>query len=163
MTSATEDIRVRRVIRMIEDRVADPLSIAELARCSPNLSPGHLRRLFHSVVGCSPAHYAKQHRLRHAFELLQSSFLSIKEIMAAAGWNESQSLLSRVQAPVRRQPAFVAHRTPTGGKRGPDERNRKHQLAKPPRDARSGSHVPRTARHLSPYRGQELTDTKEKS
>jgi transcriptional regulator GlxA family with amidase domain len=87
MTAVTEDIRVRRVIRLIEDQVADPLSIAELAR-AVNLSPGHLRRLFHSVVGCSPAHYARQHRLRHAFELLQSSFLSIKEIMAAAGWND---------------------------------------------------------------------------
>jgi len=87
MDSVTEDIRVRRVIRMIDDHVADPLSIAELAR-SVNLSPAHLRRLLHSAVGCSPALYARRHRLRRAFELLQESFLSIKEIMAAAGWND---------------------------------------------------------------------------
>lgn len=87
MHPGIEDIRVRRVITLIEDHRADPPTIAELAR-AVNLSPAHLRRLFHTQMGCSPAHYARQHRLQHAFELLQTSFLTIKEVMGAAGWND---------------------------------------------------------------------------
>jgi transcriptional regulator GlxA family with amidase domain len=85
MTSS--DSRVRFVLALMEHHRAAPLSIDELAR-AVNLSPAHLRRLFQRELGRSPARMWRELRLDHARHLLQTSFLTVKEVMAAAGWND---------------------------------------------------------------------------
>jgi AraC family transcriptional regulator, arabinose operon regulatory protein len=81
------DPRVRHVLALMERHRDVPLSIAELAR-AVNLSTSRLRHLFHTELGRSPARVQRDLALDHARQLLQSSFLSIKEVMAASGWND---------------------------------------------------------------------------
>ena len=84
---AATDPRIRFVLALMERHRATPLSIDELAR-AVNLSPAHLRRLFQRELGCSPARMSRELRLDHARHLLQTSFLTVKEVMAATGWND---------------------------------------------------------------------------
>jgi AraC-like DNA-binding protein len=86
VSTALDDLRVRHVIGLIDRYRASPLSIDQMAR-AVNLSPSYLTRLFRSHTGHSPSQFSRDRRLRHAFALVQQSFLSIKEIMAAVGWS----------------------------------------------------------------------------
>jgi len=81
------DTRIGHVVALIELRFAEPYSVEELAR-SVNMSPSYLTRLFRLQTGRSPACFLREVRLRHAYELVQTTFLSIKEVMAAVGWND---------------------------------------------------------------------------
>jgi len=81
------DPRVRYVLALMQRQRANPLSIRQLAR-AVNLSPAHLTRLFRRELGRSPAAIWREQRLDHARHLVQSSFLTVKEIMAATGWND---------------------------------------------------------------------------
>jgi AraC family transcriptional regulator len=81
------DPRIRFVLALMERHRAAPLSIDELAH-AVNLSPAHLRRLFQQELGRSPARVSRELRLDHARHLLQTSFLTIKQVMAESGWND---------------------------------------------------------------------------
>ena len=50
-----------------------------------NLSPSRLHELFKYETGTSPVKYLKALRMEHARELLETSFLSVKEIRARVG------------------------------------------------------------------------------
>jgi transcriptional regulator GlxA family with amidase domain len=78
---------VARVIELMEANRTEPLPVADLA-LAVNLCPSYLTRLFREHTGRSPARYDKDQRLEHARELLLSTFLSVKEVMAAVGWND---------------------------------------------------------------------------
>src|SRR5438105_15848733 len=84
---AATDLRIRFVLALMERHRAMPLSVEELAR-AVNLSPAHLRRLFQRELGRSPARVCRELRLDHARHLLQTSFLTVKEVMAETGWND---------------------------------------------------------------------------
>ena len=82
-----QDIRISYVIARIEAHLAEPCRVDQLAQ-AVNMSPSYLTRLFRDQTGCSPASYVRELRLRRAYELVQTTFLSIKEVMAAVGWND---------------------------------------------------------------------------
>jgi transcriptional regulator GlxA family with amidase domain len=71
----------------MERRPGEPPTMAELSR-AVNLSRAHLTRLFRRETGMSPACFGRTLRLDYARRLLQTSFLSIKQVMAASGWND---------------------------------------------------------------------------
>ncbi len=52
---------------------------------SVNLSPSRLRQLFKTETGMSPIQYLKHLRAKRAAYLLQSSFLTIKEVAFQTG------------------------------------------------------------------------------
>jgi transcriptional regulator GlxA family with amidase domain len=81
------DARVTRAIELMDTHRTAPLSVAELAH-EVNLSPSYLRRLFLAHTGRTPARYDKDCRLDRAHELITSTFLTVKEVMAAVGWND---------------------------------------------------------------------------
>jgi len=81
------DPRVAEVIDLMERNSAAPLPIVELAR-AVNLSASYLTRLFQEETGCSPARFDKDRRLHQARMLLMTSFMTVKEVMAAVGWND---------------------------------------------------------------------------
>jgi transcriptional regulator GlxA family with amidase domain len=81
------DPRVVHVIRLMARHRSSPGSITSLAR-AVNVSPSYLTRLFRLHLGISPAQYDKHARLSNARDLILTSFLSIKEIMAAVGWTD---------------------------------------------------------------------------
>jgi transcriptional regulator GlxA family with amidase domain len=79
------DERVRRALLLMEQHVADPLPIAELAS-RLSISPRQLERLFQSVMGVRPASHYRLLRLRYARWLLDHTDLSITEIALDSGF-----------------------------------------------------------------------------
>ena len=78
------DQRVRQIIALMNANIQRQLSVRELAR-SVNLSTSHLRRLFKSETRKSMTAYLKDLRLQHSRDLLETTFLSVKEIAARVG------------------------------------------------------------------------------
>ncbi|MDT4967303.1 MAG: AraC family transcriptional regulator, transcriptional activator for feuABC-ybbA operon [Acidobacteriota bacterium] len=63
------------------------LTSEQLSR-AVNLSPVHLRYLFKADTGMSFAQYLKSLRMEEAGRLLESTFLSIKEVMYRIGMRD---------------------------------------------------------------------------
>lgn len=72
------------VVRLIGTDLCREMTIAELAR-RVNLSLSRLRHLFKTEMGMSPAQYLKALRLQRAKDLLETTFLSVKQIMSHVG------------------------------------------------------------------------------
>ena len=78
------DQRVQAVIRLMEENLREELPLGRLAE-AVNLSPSRLHRLFRDETGTSPARHLKSLRLDAAKRLLETTFLSVKEIRASVG------------------------------------------------------------------------------
>ena len=61
-----------------------------LAR-SVGLSPGHLRRRFKSVFGCTPMEFLERVRMEQAARLIQAGDLSIKEVARKVGYLDANN------------------------------------------------------------------------
>ena len=77
--------RIYRVIRLMLSELGRERPLEELAQ-AVNLSASRLRHLFKDETGLSPAQYLKAHKLEKARLLLETTFLSLKEIMHQAGF-----------------------------------------------------------------------------
>lgn len=71
----------------MRDDVRGELSLAEFAQ-SVNLSVWRLCHIFKSDVGMPPIRYLRLLRMERAKDLLESSFLSVKEIAYQVGLND---------------------------------------------------------------------------
>ena len=78
------DQRVHTVVDLMHGNLDRKLTINEMAT-AVGLSNSHLRRLFKSEMGTSVAKYLKDLRLKHSEELLETTFLSVKQIAARVG------------------------------------------------------------------------------
>ena len=85
LDARTNDRRVQLVLMLLEEDSRRQWDLADIAK-SVNLSPGRLAHLFKSEVGTSIQQYLTQIRLAKAKHQLESTFLSIKEIAASAGF-----------------------------------------------------------------------------
>lgn len=81
------DQRVEKVLQVMRDDLGAELSLAGLAH-SVNLSVWRLSHIFRSEVGISPIQYLKVLRIEKAKHLLETSFLSVKEITHLVGLND---------------------------------------------------------------------------
>lgn len=81
------DLRVQQVLRLISEDVRRPLPLEEIAR-AVNLSTPRLRCLFKSETGMTPAQHLKSLRMHKAKELLEGTFLNVKQIMLQVGIND---------------------------------------------------------------------------
>ena len=84
---ASLDKRVEKIIAMMREDVRGELSLSEFAQ-SVNLSVWRLCHIFKSDVGMPPIRYLRLLRMARAKELLESSFLSVKEIAFQVGLND---------------------------------------------------------------------------
>jgi AraC family transcriptional regulator len=82
------------VLDTIDDRIADDLSLAELAAVA-DLSPMHFARLFRRAVGVSPHQYVLQRRMARAQALLGLTQHRLADIALAVGFS-SQSHMTAV-------------------------------------------------------------------
>jgi AraC family transcriptional regulator, arabinose operon regulatory protein len=82
------DPRVAWAIAHMERQTAEKLQIGQLAR-HVNLSASRFAHLFTAHTGKSPARYLRELRLDRARVLLETTFLSVKEVMAAVGFNDA--------------------------------------------------------------------------
>jgi AraC-like DNA-binding protein len=81
------DKRVEKIIQMMREDVRGELSLSEFAH-SVNLSVWRLCHIFKSDVGMPPIRYLRLLRMERAKDLLESSFLSVKEIAYQVGLND---------------------------------------------------------------------------
>ena len=81
------DKRVEKIIQMMREDVRGELSLSEFAQ-SVNLSVWRLCHIFKSDVGMPPIRYLRLLRMERAKDLLESSFLSVKEIAFQVGLND---------------------------------------------------------------------------
>ncbi len=75
---------VRYTLQQIELRLAETLSVADLAR-EARVSYSYLGRLFQETQGTTVVGYIRERRLRRAEHLLRHSTLPIKTVAAAVG------------------------------------------------------------------------------
>lgn len=76
--------KIEIALTLIRENLSQELSSEELAR-AVNLSPSRFRHLFKDSVGLSLKQYFKLLKMRKAKELLETTFLSVKQIMSIIG------------------------------------------------------------------------------
>src|SRR5437016_263587 len=84
MEADSMDQRVRAAIAFMSTNLQRKITPAETGQ-SVHLSPSHLRQLFRTETGTSLARYLKELRLQRAKELLETTFMSVKEVAATVG------------------------------------------------------------------------------
>jgi AraC family transcriptional regulator len=77
--------RLHRVLALIEERLAEPIPVHELA-ASVRMSPYHFARMFKQSTGHPPHHYITWQRMDRAKELLARSSLPLAEIATRVGY-----------------------------------------------------------------------------
>lgn len=87
VADAVADDRVRRALIMMEQNLADPLAIADIAR-RLKVSTRQLERLFQQVMGAKPATFYRTLRLRYARWLLDNTDRSVTDIALEAGFSD---------------------------------------------------------------------------
>jgi transcriptional regulator GlxA family with amidase domain len=78
------DHRVQTAMAMMEGFWDHELSLGKVAQ-AVNLSPSHLRNLFKAETGVPPARYLKSLRMLEAKELMETTFLNVKQVMNKVG------------------------------------------------------------------------------
>jgi transcriptional regulator GlxA family with amidase domain len=76
--------RIQRAVRLLTADLHREISLNELAK-SLNLSESRLRHLFKDETGVSPTQYLKAQRIERARKLLETTFLSVKEVRLRVG------------------------------------------------------------------------------
>jgi transcriptional regulator GlxA family with amidase domain len=76
--------RIHRIIHLMTVDLRQELPLNELAH-SLNLSESRLRHLFKKEMGISPVQYLKAQRMQKAKELLEKTYLNVKEVMLRVG------------------------------------------------------------------------------
>lgn len=99
------DKRVEKIIEMMRDDVRGELSLTEFAQ-SVNLSVWRLCHIFKSDVGMPPIKYLRLLRMERAKGLLESSFLSVKEIAFQVGLNDESHFVRDFKATYGHSPAI---------------------------------------------------------
>jgi transcriptional regulator GlxA family with amidase domain len=81
------DIRIRAAVDKMRDWHGEGQSIRNIAK-SVNLSPRRLAELFKAEMGVSPTQYLRSLRMQKAQALLESSFLTVKEVSFQSGFRD---------------------------------------------------------------------------
>lgn len=99
------DKRVEKIIAMMREDVRGELSLGEFAQ-SVNLSVWRLCHIFKSDVGMPPIRYLRLLRMERAKNLLESSFLSVKEIAFQVGLNDESHFVRDFKSTYGSSPAL---------------------------------------------------------
>jgi transcriptional regulator GlxA family with amidase domain len=108
------DKRVEKIIQMMRDDVRGELSLTEFAQ-SVNLSVWRLCHIFKSDVGMPPIRYLRLLRMERAKVLLESSFLSVKEIAFRVGLNDESHFVRDFKSTYGYSPALYRSRFRSNG------------------------------------------------
>ncbi|WP_429131722.1 helix-turn-helix domain-containing protein [Ensifer sp. 4252] len=84
--TALPGFKLRRAIAYLEDHLADPFNLAQLAE-TVGMSEFHFSRLFKKATGLSPSRYFIRQRVAKAQQLLQETDTSIIEIGMSVGYS----------------------------------------------------------------------------
>jgi AraC-like DNA-binding protein len=78
------DYRVKKVVALMKEYLHRGWPAGRFAQFI-NVSPSRLHQLFKDETGLPPAKYLRRLRMEQAKELLETSYLSVKEVMARVG------------------------------------------------------------------------------
>ena len=93
----------RQLVDMIEQQLAEPLNIGQLAaHCA--LSPYHFARMFRQSFGLPPHQYLLARRLTRARDLLRNSALGLGDIALACGFASASHFANRFKQTVGATP-----------------------------------------------------------
>ncbi len=81
------DPRVHQLTSYLLENCEKRICLRDMSRCV-NLSDSHLAHLFRRDAGISPQRFLKTVRLHRACQLLETTFLSVKQVMAQVGFND---------------------------------------------------------------------------
>jgi two-component system, response regulator YesN len=97
------DERVRTVIFIMRDSFHREISLDNIAQVV-NLSTWHLSHLFKVETGEPPIQYLKRLRMQKAKELLETTFLSVKEISGKVGLMDESHFVRNFKKKYGRSP-----------------------------------------------------------
>jgi AraC-like DNA-binding protein len=109
--AAARSAAERRVLEILESGVA--YNISDLA-ARLRLSPSHLQRIFKRETGVRLGEWLIDQRLQKAAYLLMSSYLSVKEIAGAAGYEHVSSFIRAFERRYVLTPTRYRERTNAG-------------------------------------------------
>lgn len=92
-SSTVADRRVGEALSWFSERIPDNPSQEDVAS-AVNVSPAHLRRLFHQVLQTPPKRAFDELRFQRAVELMSDPAVKLSTVSVACGF-ESQSAFSR--------------------------------------------------------------------
>ncbi|MCZ2826204.1 MULTISPECIES: helix-turn-helix domain-containing protein [unclassified Modestobacter] len=98
--------QLERVVRHVEEDLAGPLSVAELAALAA-VSEFHFSRQFRAATGASPHQYVLSRRLARARQLLTSTDLPIAAVAARCGFADQSHLTRHLRRAGGATPAAV--------------------------------------------------------
>jgi AraC family transcriptional regulator len=84
----------KRLMAYIEEHLAEPLSLGELAAFSA-LSEYHFARMFRESFGLPPHQYVLARRLAHARHLLARTTLPLGDVALACGFSSASHFSNR--------------------------------------------------------------------
>ena len=90
------DARVTAAIRLMEDTIAEPLSMTELT-AKIGVSARHLERVFGNVFGQSPARFYKTLRTKRARAMIEETLLPLADIAIATGFGSTSTMSQSVR------------------------------------------------------------------
>jgi AraC-like DNA-binding protein len=105
---------VRYTLQHIEMRLAETLSVADLAR-EAEVSYSYLGRLFQEAQGTTVVGYIRARRLRRAEHLLRHSTLPIKTVAAAVGIPDLHLFNKSLRRALGKSPTAVRAQGPSRG------------------------------------------------
>jgi AraC-like DNA-binding protein len=100
--------RVRKILERAE--LGEPLNIRDLA-AEFHLSPAYLQKLFKHETGLRMGEWLNEQRLQRAAQLLESSYLSIKEITHTVGYEHPSSFIRAFERRFTQPPARYRKRS----------------------------------------------------
>src|SRR6202000_454228 len=103
--------RVLRIVEMVERGTT--FAIRDLA-AEFHLSPAYLQRLFKHETGICMGEWLSEQRLQRAAYLLSNSYLSIKEITHAVGYEHTSSFIRAFERRFARAPARYRKQSDAG-------------------------------------------------
>ncbi|MFE1855853.1 helix-turn-helix domain-containing protein [Streptomyces sp. NPDC059489] len=107
-----EHAAVRKGIAIMQDRLAEPITLAEIA-AEVHLSVYHFVRVFRDVTGLTPYRYLTRLRIELGQRLLSGTNLTIEQIAQRCGFAGSSALSSAFLRQVGVRP--TAYRKATAG------------------------------------------------
>jgi AraC-like DNA-binding protein len=135
------DPRVEKIEQLMRDNVQQNWSLRELAQ-AVNLSVWRLSHIFASEVGKSPMQYLRELRMGRAKYLLETSFLSVKEIAHQVGLNDESHFVRDFKkvygdAPTRYRLLSHGERLNSGKGKKRDDKKGIHEVDNENEDPRS--------------------------
>lgn len=110
LTSTQADQRANRAIEYMKERLAENITIDDLAR-EAGISEFHFVRMFRERIGVTPAQYLHRLRMDRAHELLATSDMPISQVALQCGYTNHSAFSATVRTHTGVSPSVLRQRS----------------------------------------------------